>query len=104
MSILQLRLRKNVLTIQTLAQYVTIAAVTALLSMKTAMVSVIITRNLAPMELMLEKALSMKTVMVSVITMFPEGRMAPVAGEVATETTAMEEAATGDNNEGAYAE
>lgn len=46
----------------------------------------------------------MKTAMVSVITMLPEGRMAPVAGEVATETTAMEEAATGDNNEGAYAE
>lgn len=104
---------KKVLTIQTLAQYVTIAAATALLSMKTAMVSVITTGNLAPMGPMLEKALSMKTAMVSVITMLPEGRMEPAAGAgeaaTATETTVLaatvtEEAVTGDNNGDTYAE
>ena len=39
--------------------------------------------------------------MVSVTTMLPEDRTVPVAGEAAMAT---EEAVTGDNNEGIYAE
>lgn len=73
------------------------------------MVSVIITNNAVSMGLMPEKALSMKMAMVSVITMLPEDRMVPAAGEAVTATETMdiaatEEAVTGDNNEGIYAE
>ena len=49
----------------------------------------------------------MRTATASVITMLPEGRMVPAAGEAATGTATMDtatEAVTGDNNEGAYAE
>ena len=70
-----------------------------------AMASVITTNNVVSMGSMREKAMSMRTATAAVITMLPEGRMVPAAGEADTAAmdTVAEVAAKGDNNEGVYA-